>query len=178
MPHSFSTPNPPSSEQHGTFQTLSPPPPPLAPVTRPQSPRALSCDAQLRPLCLSLPAPEQKPGLCSPMPIPKRGCGASLPSIQYILLLLTLNTLSQVPETLPKRVSHSFYSLGAPAPAHCPGVSELGPPRPTILLPFQANGVIFRLSPKSSCGEGAQLPMSSLNQMGGRCQKHCLVISH
>lgn len=37
MPHSFSTPNPPSSEQHETFQTLSPPPP-LAPVTRPQSP--------------------------------------------------------------------------------------------------------------------------------------------
>ena len=27
MPHSFSTPNPPSSEQHGTFQTLSPSPP-------------------------------------------------------------------------------------------------------------------------------------------------------
>ena len=108
------------------------------------------------------------------MPIPKRKCGTSLPSIQYhILLFLVGNTLSQVPETLPKRVSLSFYPLGSPAPAHCPRVSELGPQRPTLLLPFQADGIIFRLSPKSPCGERVHVPMSSLNQMGGRSLRHC-----
>lgn len=122
MPHSFFIPNPPSSEQHGTFQTLSPPtPPPLAPVTRPQSPRALSCDAQLRPLCLSLPAPEQKPELCSPIPISKRGGGT-------FLLFQSNTTFShfslQIP--YPRYLSHclkespTHFAFEAPTWTHCP----------------------------------------------------------
>lgn len=82
----FLTPNQLSSEQHGTFQTLSSP---LAPVMRPQSPRALSCDTQLRPLCMSLPAPEQMPELSHP----KQGRWSLFTLLvqDHIFLILTLH---------------------------------------------------------------------------------------
>lgn len=157
MSHSFFTPNPPSSEQHGTFQTLSPPPPPpLASVTRPQSPRALSCDAQLRPLCLSLPAPEQKPEQCSPIPISKRGGGTSLPFQSYTtfsyfsLQILYPRCLVIASKSLPL-MSLLKPLLGLTAQ----GTSRLGLQRPTILVPLQADEIILRPSPKSPHREGA-----------------------
>lgn len=129
MPYSFSTPNPPSSEQHRTFQTLSPPlPPPLAPVTRPQSPRALSCDAQLRPSACLFQPQNKSLGCVHPFHS-KEGilCLLILLIRYHVLLLLPLNTLSQLSETLLKRVSHSFHPLEPLFHLTAQGASELRP---------------------------------------------------
>lgn len=133
-----------------------PSPPPVAPVTRAQSPRALSCDAQLRPLCLSLPAPGQKPGLCSAMPIPKKGCGAFLPflcnsTFSYSSLEIPY---PKYPRYRLKRVSHSLHSLGAPAPAHCPGGnSELRAMKTHYLLALASRWKYFQAQAQISMWE-------------------------
>lgn len=123
MPHSFSTPNPPSSEQHMTFQTLSRLLTPIscscheAPI--PQSP-FMWCSAET-PLRVSSSSRTKAWAVFThPHPKERRWCFLTLFIQYHIFLLLTLNTLSQVPEIFPKRVSHSFHPLGAPAPGHCP----------------------------------------------------------
>ena len=122
MPHSSFTPNPPSSEQHGTFQTLSPPltltPCSCHEVPIPQSP-FMWCSAETPLPDSSSPRTKAWPVFIHPHPKEGRWCLLTL-SIQYhILLLLTLKTLSLVPGTSSKRASHSFHPLGAPTPARC-----------------------------------------------------------
>lgn len=190
-PHSFSTPNPPSSEQHGTFQTPSPSPPhpPCscheAPI--PQSP-FMWCSAET-PLPISS-SPRTKAWAVFTHAHPKEGMrclftllSSTTSSFSFLLspiFLCLLNTLSQVPETKPKWVSTHFTTLAPMFQLTIQSISKLGPRRHTVLSPIQVDGFVFRFSPKclnthapkSSCGEGAQLPMSSLNQMGGRHLKH------
>lgn len=86
--------------------------PPLAPITRPQSPRVLSCDAQLRPFCSSLPERKAWPVFSHTQP--KCRMWYQLGLIEYhILFLSSLNLLSQALKILPAGSPTQFYSLEA-----------------------------------------------------------------
>jgi hypothetical protein len=64
-------------------------------------------------------------GLCSSIPIPRQEKWCHL---CHLIKYHSLPTLNPLPKTLPKRISHTFHSFGAPTPAHCTGYIKIRVP--------------------------------------------------